>query len=616
MKNCTTQNNNLTNNYHNQLSLNEDKFISEESDIEYSKPFFSARNQIFYIDEKKSNCAVCQLTNFVAAIINEYIISSPYNNTETRYYLVGGITNDGEILKNAFVKAEEFEKMTWIAKQWSACCSVFTIPNANALLSQAIKSVPVIGPAKRIDTYIGWQNQNSCYKYVLPLEVPNEMKNVLDIPDCLKHYSLNKSNSINSIANKLLFSGIIPNDILVPILATEFLSPLIESLNQTGYLQKVSLCLFGKTGIQKSSIIAVLHSLNGNFTASTLPLSFDETPLALHQNLCFCKDTTAVIDDYYIDTCSSTISSTAKLDAILKSVADNAVHRTKTDRINAAQCNVIITAEQPVILNESRNARIINIQLKPGDVDKKILTDFQENYQDKLSSVMQSYINYIGEKMNSADENFSEVLKNSFIKYRSALFEKKEKLKVSIHDRLLSMSASLCVGYETMLAFFEAKEILNKQQSLAMMSECINIMFNSIADQEKLLNDNKVSVQSLKIIESLLTSGKYTCCQKSKPLSQRVHNCLIRYDDKNIYIYRNICFSEINKLAREINLPIKHNARQWIEELDKDGFVVEKSKNIRFGEKVSRVDILSIEKCKDYLDITKFNPNIKLLRAS
>ncbi|MEG2396550.1 MAG: hypothetical protein RSB11_05895, partial [Oscillospiraceae bacterium] len=531
-----------------------------------------------------------------------------------RYYKIYGFDKNHTRLPDVFVEADKFERMKWLPNAWGAVCSIFSVSSATSHVAAAIKSVPRQKDPIIIDAFIGWTNSNGRWSYVTPNQFL-ELRQIAQIPKCLDNYII-PAKSEGKRSDELLFlHKLLPSTVLYPILALEFLSPLIEPLKMAGVPNKVALCLYGKTGVMKSSAIAAIHSLNGNFTSDTLPMTFDETPLALHTDLAALKDTTAVIDDYYISS-ESKKSVESKLDSIVKSVADGTQHRTLSTAIGAAQCNVIITAEQPITFEcESRNARIINIELKSGDVNKEVLSWYQNEGADKLKGLMKDYINHIKRRLNKNQEAYIAQLKGMFNLFRNDLIIWNDTNHIGAHSRLLSTAALLFVGFKSFLDFLQC---YCEHQPLALMLffRFKEIIRGVISEQTKLMHESKVSIETLAMIDSLIASNKYICAPKLSVLSNNAKNCLFRYDKDYIYIYRQECYAAIQKLARSTNCTINHTAGQWIGELEKDGLVIEKSKNVRFGDKVCRVDVLSRAACLPHLDIDKLDNIPKLVDAA
>ena len=113
----------------------------------------------------------------------------------------------------------------------------------------------------------------------------------------LERYALpaapNRSEELVAVVRRSLsFLELAPYRITGPLLAAVYLAPLSEIV-----APDFTLWVWGATGSLKSTQAGLLLSHFGNFSETSLPLSFESTPNALERSLFLLKDTVAVIDD-------------------------------------------------------------------------------------------------------------------------------------------------------------------------------------------------------------------------------------------------------------------------------------------------------------------------------
>lgn len=75
-----------------------------------------------------------------------------------------------------------------------------------------------------------------------------------------------------------------PREVIWPLLAFTFLTPLNHFLHAANCEPKFVFLLQGRTGARKSSLAALFLSFFGGFTASDLPLSFRDTANSIIHN--------------------------------------------------------------------------------------------------------------------------------------------------------------------------------------------------------------------------------------------------------------------------------------------------------------------------------------------
>jgi len=97
----------------------------------------------------------------------------------------------------------------------------------------------------------------------------------------------------------MLENGLHPQRVMLPLLAVIFLSPLEHFLKAASCEPKFITALVGKTGTRKSTTAALMCSFFGNFTASTLPMSFHDTANSILSNIYSLKDVLTCVDDLH-----------------------------------------------------------------------------------------------------------------------------------------------------------------------------------------------------------------------------------------------------------------------------------------------------------------------------
>lgn len=88
------------------------------------------------------------------------------------------------------------------------------------------------------------------------------------------------------------------HSITIPLMAVTFLAPIYSLLKEQKVFADFILYVYGKTGVMKSSLVAVFLSHYGSFNRDTFSSSFRDTLNRIEQKAFILKDTVNVIDDF------------------------------------------------------------------------------------------------------------------------------------------------------------------------------------------------------------------------------------------------------------------------------------------------------------------------------
>lgn len=240
----------------------------------------------------------------------------------------------------------------------------------------------------------------------------------------------------------------VPEEIMLPLLAFTFLSPLNHFLKEAGCEPKFVLFLSGKTGSRKSTLAALMLSFFGKFTASELPLSFRDTANSILHNAFALKDVLTCIDDLHPSSRMEEQKMNGTAQAIMRAYGD----RTGKGRLRSdstlmesrpPQGNAIITAEFAPDIGESGTARYFALELKETDVDLQNLTSYQrEATKGTLQRCMYAYTQWIKETFLCSEE-----AKQEWVRFLNSYFlscrEEFRKSGIRCHGRVPEVVAHL-----------------------------------------------------------------------------------------------------------------------------------------------------------------------------
>ncbi len=293
-------------------------------------------------------------------------------------------------------------------------------------------------------------------------------------------------------------ANLAPKRIMYPLIAFAALSPLNYFLSQEGIEPAFLMFLYGKTGIGKSTLTALLLSLFGRFGYRTMPNSFKDTANALEAKGQALADVLTVIDDYHP---TASRNDEKEMSGMFQSLCRSYGDRTGRTRLDSdstlrksyiVKGNALITGEDMPDIGESGLARLFLIELEPNDIDINLVSEVQA-LADRLSECMRDFISWIADNSRS----LSNELKKHFYEYRN-------QAATTGHRRTAEQIAHLMVSVKTGAAFLSTQGVVSKEEANKIISEAWNILIELGEEQTKSIKNNDPCVIFLTTLKSLL----------------------------------------------------------------------------------------------------------------
>lgn len=314
------------------------------------------------------------LCNFTATITHEirYVDTAAQ---QTRLTIIGKCK--GKKLPPVDINAKDFPSMSWVMTNWGVRPSISPVPNAERHIRAAIQqnSDP---KTETIYTHTGWHMIGNEEQFLtadgavgqkgldrtIKVELPSELKRFSIIPDTTR-----EKDAINAT---LALSALGPKSMTWPLIAAT-MRPVIGPVD---YAVHVS----GQTGTFKSELSSLMQSHYGPLMdARHLPGSWSSTANALEAQAYKCKNAIFCIDDFVPNGSSWQIKALQKTaDQIVRAQGNQAGRARLTD-VSSHQTTMyprgmILSTGEDIPTNHSIRARMLILDLTPGDVDKNVLT--------------------------------------------------------------------------------------------------------------------------------------------------------------------------------------------------------------------------------------------------
>lgn len=360
-------------------------------------------NHSFHKDTKEGQI---QLTNFAAEITEEHVYHD--GNATTTILLIRGTMNGGtddagnklspKILPQCRVTAAEFASGSWIAENWGLTAIVFPTPSSTTDVRACIQIYSAKTSIRtHIYTHTGWINidKEPAYLAANGAITADGLNTEIQVrlPPELSKYELT-----TPIANKEDFAAALRTVNIGPrhVMWTLLLATIRAAIGSADF----AIHLAGRTGTYKSELASIFQSFYGpKMDARHLPCGWSSTANAL-EALCYrTKDTITVVDDFVPQGTSYNVKALQmKADNLIRAQGNGAGRSRLTDISNLQQTmyprGIILSTGEDIPEGHSVRARMMIVEISPGTVDTKKLTEAQQS-RDKYNRFMSHFIQWL-----------------------------------------------------------------------------------------------------------------------------------------------------------------------------------------------------------------------------
>lgn len=549
-----------------------------------------------------------KLCNFVVWIIEE-IIQDDGINTQGMVK-IEGIHASGRKLPEVTVPLNKLSSFEWVDR-WGADCVLEVGSNVRENIVKAVRETVFHAERRREFVVTGWKKIDGKYKFLMP----GSSNPAVNLPAKLGGYFMTDTCSDEDVKvlASLLECKLVPPDILYPLLAYIFLSPLIEFLRRAGCIPKFVLFLMGKTGSRKSTLAALMLSFFGRFTATELPLSFRDTANSIVHNAFALKDVPTVIDDFHPAGTAEEKKLTATAQSIMRSYGDRQGRgRLRADATpmesRPPQGNAIITGEYPPDIGESGTARYLALELRESDVDLEVLSYFQkEAAKGKLQNCTYGFIAFLKETFLCDDKTVAE-----FEKTLASVFEGRRDMflnsGIRCHGRVPEMVAHLELSMKILLMFLESRNALSVQRCEEISQEFTRILYRIASRQAETIEQDKPTHIFIRKLYALIHSGQVFIRKRNRyePGDYCPPN-FIGYEDENYYfLHKDPAHKAVRKLCEDQGEIFSVSALALTKALAEEGFSVrdgtKNTKKLDLGDTSPRMIWLRKDRAQAVLD--------------
>ena len=548
-----------------------------------------------------------KLCNFTPWIVTE-ITRDDGVETTTRIRL-RGIHQSGRSLPEIEIPASELAGFNWLAQHWGMDCILEVGQSVKDSVRYAIQTTAEHADRRTVYAVTGWRRIDGEYHFLMP----GDDDCSVDLPGKMNGYFMEHNHDMTDIqvAASLLHQPLAPVEILFPLLAFTFLSPLNHFLKHAGCEPKFVLFLVGKTGSRKSTLAALFLSFFGRFTGAELPLSFRDTANSILYHTFALKDMLTCIDDLHPSSRMEEQKMNATAQAVMRAYGD----RTGKGRLRAdaspmesrpPQGNAIITAEFAPDIGESGTARYFALELKAGNVNLEVLSYFQSAAAaGVLSRCMCGFLKWLKSRFfadSDLEQEFLRVLRLWFVEHRDAF----SKSGVRCHGRVPETVAWLQLGMDFFLLFLKETGCLTDDECAEIQSRFKSMLYRLAAKQAESIEEDRPTHKFIRKLYALIESGQ-ACVLSKNHLSDFIPgNCIGYEDEEYFYLHNEIVHKAVRKLCEEQVETFTVSSKSLLKALAEEGFIEtasgQNTRSVRIGGKSKRVVCLIKSRAKKIAD--------------
>ena len=518
--------------------------------------------------------------NFAAWPVREILKDSGLGEPE-KFLELQGLLPGGVPLRPIPVSLTEFLDKTssCLGKAWGVNAAIK--PKKDQDLRYLLQLMARGIPMTTVHTHLGWKKENGKWVYLHAGGAIGSKAVEVEISDRLRRYSLPEAieDIKKAVLADLSLLELGPKKIMYSLLALVYLAPLCEPLRQAEIEPSLLMYIWGSTGTNKSTLIALLLSHYGNFGPKGLPASFRDTANSIEKLAFLAKDTVLSIDDLYP---AKNSKEKERLEGVLEHLSRNQGDRTGKGRMKADTSlreglpprGLTLCSGEVMPLTGSSLARGLIHRLQRGDIDLAKLTQAQAQ-KDLLSQAMKGYLEWLAPQLDDLPSELEEAF--THLRQEAA---RKDPAK-NRHSRLNESISHLHIGLNAFIKFAVSLGALSQEEGETILQEGWEI-FNQIADEQTQLE--KAGEPSKKIAEAsmeLEAQGRIYWADMEDIPGFLPGSVKVGWKDEG----RGIYYTNLGSLLKEVTQHLRGQGENiylsksdFISYLDQNGLLAEKDK--------------------------------------
>ena len=351
--------------------------------------------------------------------------------------------------KVAFVvPAAEFSRMNWVVRELGPQAIIY--PGQLQHARAAIQCLSTEVRRERIFTHLGWRKRSQRWIFLhsagalgptgssgdCQVRLPSPVQNYCVCPPA------DADARVKAVRSSMRLLSVAPDRITLPLLSAVYRAPL-------GGVD-FSLFLTGRTGTFKTALAALCQQHFGAaMDAHHLPANFASTANSVEELAFVAKDALLVVDDFAPTGGMGDRALYALAERLFRA-AGNHQGRSRMEGCHQLWASrppraLLFATGEDVPRGHSLRARLLIVELQPGEVDQKALSDCQHlGHAGVFATAMGAYLEWISTRY----DHLQEALRARVIELRRRVCR-----AASVHVRLPTTLSELQAGLEIWLQF-------------------------------------------------------------------------------------------------------------------------------------------------------------------
>jgi hypothetical protein len=443
------------------------------------------------------------LANWSGRIVGETVHDDGADRRIT--YAVVGALADGTPLPRAEVPADRFAGMRWPVEVWGMRAVVYAGSSTADHLRAALQLFSADVPRRVVFEHSGWRDVGGKWVYLHAagaIGQPGTVEGVeVQLPDALARFELpappRGAALVEAVRASLRILDLAPDRITVPLLAAVYRAVVGAA--------DFGLHLAGPTGAGKTELAALVQQHFGQtLDARHLPGSWASTGNALEGLAFAAKDALLTVDDFNPTGSMADVQRFHReADRLLRAQGNWAGRgRCRADgtvKAGRPPRGTILSTGEDVPKGQSLRARLLVLEISPGDVELPRLTPYQRDACNGLyAAALAGYLRWLAPRY----AELSAGLKGE----TDALRERVQ--TEGLHARTPGIVADLAAGLNHFLDFaFEAGAIDTVERE-TLSNRCWTALLTAGAEQAQHVQAAEPCGQFLRLLADALASGR------------------------------------------------------------------------------------------------------------
>jgi hypothetical protein len=448
---------------------------------------------------------VAQLLADFNAVIVEAAVHDDGAESQTRLAIEGALY-DGRPLARIEIPAEKFGWMHWALEQWGPHALVYAGVQTADHLRCAIQMLSGDVPTRTIYTHLGWRETPAGWVYLHAGGGLGDGGPVDDIevspPPALQEYVLPDPPTGGALAAAVKASlgllDLAPDRITASLLGATYRA----TLGPADY----ALHLAGPTGVGKTELAAVVCQSHwgAGLDARHLPGSWSSTGNSLEALANLAAHAVLVADDFSPGGSQSDVSRAHReADRLIRAAGNHSARsRCRIDgtvRPPRPPQGTIISTGEDLPRGQSLRARLLVLELGPGDVDWAKLTTCQRHAADGLlAGALSAYLVWLAAQYPTVRAG----LRAEVAALRQEVQEK------PAHRRTPDIVANLVTGWKWFLDFALDVGAINQDERDALEERAWAALLDAAGCQAESLQAAEPADRFLRLLAAVLVSGR------------------------------------------------------------------------------------------------------------